>query len=69
MAPNEKVGTAMQSKDIAWLAIAGLMGLKLATGLAVAGEPALQTQTCTPASYAVQVVRISQGEDARQACR
>jgi len=55
----------MQSKDIAWLAIAGLMGLKLATGLAVAGGPALQAA----ASQTVQAVTISQGEDARQACR
>jgi len=54
----------MQSKDIAWLAIAGLMGLKLATGMAVAGEPGLQM----PASRTAMVT-VSQGEDARQVCR
>ena len=28
----------MHSKDIAWLAIAGVLGLKLASGLAVAAD-------------------------------
>ncbi len=59
----------MQSKDIAWLAIAGVMGLKLVTGLAVAGEHALRVEACAPASQTVLTSRVSQGEDARQGCR
>lgn len=54
----------MHSKDIAWLAIASVMGFKLATGLAVAGGPAFQA----PASHTTALT-VSQGEDARQACR
>ena len=54
----------MQSKDIAWLAIASVMGLKLVTGLAVAGEAVWQA----PPSH-TGIVTVSQGEDARQACR
>ncbi len=40
----------MHSKDIAWLAIAGLMGLKLVTGMAVAGERAPEANLGAPAT-------------------
>jgi len=54
----------MHSKDIAWLAIAGVMGLKLATGFAAAHELAFEA----PATRTIAIT-VSQGEDARQACR
>jgi hypothetical protein len=38
VAQVSRVGSVMYSKDIAWLAIASVLGLKLVSGLAVAGD-------------------------------
>lgn len=54
----------MHSKDIAWLAVAGIMSLKLVSGIAVAQDLVLQA----PAGHTLAIT-VSQGEDARQACR